>query len=110
MTVQQISSKAASNDALRRCVPLVERPDRLMVTRGIAALDAETVASILERVRGFDEFTQDNDPWGQHDFGSFVHGGRKVFWKIDDYTATGETDEEGLPLRLVLTVMLASEY
>ena len=31
----------------------------------------------------FSEFTPDNDPHGEHDFGSFTLVGREFFWKID---------------------------
>ena len=48
-------------------------------------------------------FTEDNDPWHEHDFGAFEYKGEKMFWKIDDYHGNEGYD-------LVLTVMLASEY
>jgi len=63
----------------------------------------DEVLDILQKVREFSTFTPDNDPWGEHDFGSFEHDGQKVFWKIDDYNG-----QDGY--RLVLTVMLADEY
>jgi Protein of unknown function (DUF3768) len=31
------------------------------------------------------EFTADNDPHGEHDFGSFQAAGEAFFWKIDYY-------------------------
>jgi len=37
------------------------------------------------RQRGFDNFNADNDPHGEHDFGSFELEGEKLFWKIDLY-------------------------
>jgi hypothetical protein len=55
------------------------------------------------KVKNFDDFNEDNDPYGEHDFGSFNHKGEEIFWKIDDYEG-----EEGW--NLVLTVMLAEEY
>jgi hypothetical protein len=73
------------------------------MTRGIAALPADDIADIMERVRTFGSFGPDNDPHGEHDMGSFDSTGKKVFWKIDDYAG-----HEGY--RLVLTVMLAEEY
>lgn len=91
-------------------------PDgRVVISQGIAALAAEEQAAILERVRTFDEFTSQNDPYGEHDFGSFEHAGHSVFWKIDCYDRDGE--EYGSPdpsnpslTTRVLTVMLAGEY
>jgi len=94
---------ATRNDALRARIPYIEKPDLLVLTRGIAALSEQEVADILTKVKEFNTFTKDNDPWKEHDFGSFSHNGNKIFWKIDNYQG-----EEGY--RLVLTVMLAEEY
>jgi hypothetical protein len=98
------------NDEARRYLP----DGRLFITQGIAALAAEEQAAILERVRTFDEFTWENDPYGEHDFGSFEHAGHSVFWKIDYYD---RDEEHGSPdpsnpalTRRVLTVLLAGEY
>ena len=55
------------NDALR----LLSTGGELFVTRGIAGLLKTEQAAILDRVRTFDDFSEDNDPWHEHDFGSF---------------------------------------
>ena len=34
------------------------------------------------------EFEADNDPYGEHDFGSFEYSGETIFWKIGYYDAT----------------------
>ncbi|MFD1510431.1 DUF3768 domain-containing protein [Lacimonas salitolerans] len=44
---------------------------RVLITRGIAALGEAAVGEILAAVRSFDQFTADNDPYSEHDFGSF---------------------------------------
>lgn len=83
-----------------------------MITQGVQALD--DVGAVLERVRTFDAFDGDNDPYGEHDFGSFVHNGETIFWKIDYYdrtlTAGSEDPTDPEATIRVLTVMLASEY
>ena len=91
------------NDALRASIPLIKPPNTLFITRGIAALMIEEVSKILSKVKDFDAFTEDNDPHGEHDMGSFDYNGKRIMWKIDDYDG-----HEGL--NLVLTVMLAEEY
>lgn len=48
-----------------------------MITQGVQALD--DVAAVLERVRTFDAFDGDNDPYGEHDFGSFRLCSEKIF-------------------------------
>ena len=85
---------------------------RVVITQGIQAM--ENVPDLLDQVRWYDAFTPDNDPYGEHDFGSFNWGDVQVFWKWDylDLDLTMHSPDPGDPtvtLR-VLTVMLAEEY
>jgi len=41
--------------------------------QGIAALPLPAQSAIREKVELFDNFTEDNDPHGEHDFGAFEH-------------------------------------
>lgn len=87
---------------------------RVVLTHGLAALGADGIAGIMQAVRTFSNFTPDNDPYGEHDFGSCSWGLHRIFWKIDYYDAAleyGSPDpaDPALTTR-VLTVMLASEY
>ena len=41
------------------------------------------IARAFAMVSHFDAFTPDNDPYGEHDFGSIDLDGEKLFWKID---------------------------
>lgn len=80
---------AAQNDQFRQEFGLGSIPGQAVMTQGIAALAPEQVATIVKRVKEFDDFTPDNDPYGEHDFGSLdVDGVGKVFWKIDYYDLT----------------------
>lgn len=85
------------------------------ITAGVAVLpDADRLAIML-KVAQFDAFTPDNDPYGEHDFGAFEHGGRRIFWKIDyyakgDMTRGSERPDDPEATTRVLTIMLASEY
>jgi hypothetical protein len=68
-------------------------------------------AAILERVRIFDEFSSANDPYGEHDFGSFDHSDYRIFRKIDLYEEPGVKGTDGKPVTTrVLTIMLAEEW
>lgn len=88
---------------------------QVFVTEGIAALPDAMRSEVLEKVRCFDAFTLDNDPYGEHDFGSIDIGGPgKIFWKVDYYNRdlTGGSENPADPAKTcrVLTIMLASEY
>jgi len=87
---------------------------QVVMTSGVARLPSDEVASILLAVRSFVEFTENNDPYGEHDFGAIQHHCGKVFWKIDYYSRDmmhgSEDPADPLQTRRVLTVMLAEEY
>ncbi len=87
---------------------------KIMLTRGINAKSYEEVAEIMLKVRDFNNFTPDNDPYDEHDFGSFEYKGEKIFWKIDyydrNYQYLSENPANPDVTNRVLTVMLAEEY
>ena len=104
--INETSAKiAALNDEHRRSMT------GCTVTRGITALTS-IVNDIFVRVRDFKDFTEDNDPYGEHDFGSFEILGNRIFWKIDYYNEelSGWCDPLSPDCHRVLTIMLAEEY
>jgi hypothetical protein len=86
---------------------------RVMMTAGVDALAPDVKAMAIRRVATFSEFTLDNDPHGEHDFGSFELSGQKFFFKLDYYdpTMTYGSDDPANPSKTtrVLTIMLADE-
>jgi len=87
---------------------------RVMMTAGVDALASDVKAMVIRKVVGFSDFTPDNDPHKEHDFGSFTLTGQKFFWKIDAYDKAMEfgSDDPADPSKTtrVLTIMLAEEY
>ncbi len=85
----------------------------VVITAGVEAMPSDQRRSLLEKVRGFDAFTEDNDPYAEHDFGSVDEGGVRCFWKVDYYdraTEMGSPDPADPDVTTrVLTVMLAEE-
>ena len=85
-----------------------------MMTAAVAALPPDTLAAAILAMRRFDDFTPDNDPYGEHDFGAFEHAGERFFFKIDTYADASLTFGAEDPLApgvvRVLTLMLASDY
>jgi hypothetical protein len=98
------------NDAFRTTMS----GGRVMMTAGVDALPSDVQAMVIRRVATFAEFTPENDPHGEHDFGSFAVAGRKFFWKIDYFDPAMEfgSDDPSDPSKTtrVLTIMLAEEY
>lgn len=102
---------AKLNDLLRATFLTGE----VVLTEGIASLDDDWRAKVLSRVQSFSDFSTDNDPYGERDFGAFeVAGVGRVFWKIDYYNSTldggSEDPADAKKTTRVLTIMLASEY
>ncbi|HEU4966428.1 MAG TPA: DUF3768 domain-containing protein [Candidatus Saccharimonadales bacterium] len=81
-----------------------------MVTNGVRTL--EGVHKLIELIRQYDTFTEENDPYGEHDSGSLVWHNEKIFWKIDYYDRELKygSDPWSPTCQRILTVMLASEY
>ena len=87
----------------------------ILVTSGVQEYGAPFVLAALSAVRTFNAFTDDNDPWGEHDFGSVEVEGEKVFFKLDYYadencSAGSENPANEAAAFRVLTIMLACEY
>lgn len=107
----------ALNDAFRRAPELIGAQiahNRLFVTRGVAAKGNAFVDRAVRAVREYDAFTDANDPYGEHDFGTFVLDGETLFWKIDyydiDLTYGSPNPADPRVTRRVLTILLAEEY
>jgi hypothetical protein len=100
------------NDALRKSLDL--NLGRVLVTRGVSEMGSEKQPHILKAVQDFSCFDSDNDPHGEHDFGSFDLDGQKFFFKFDYYDLNLEfgSDDPADPAKTtrVLTIMLAAEY
>ncbi len=56
---------------------------RIVVTAGVRIPTLDINARVLLAVRSFCNFTKDNDPHREHDFGNFEIEGETYFWKID---------------------------
>ena len=108
--MSNISEIALQNDNFRKHLS----QGTLVLTQGIRSNTKEDLEAIITKVRTFDTFDENNDPYGERDFGAFDYKGKKIFWKIDNY------DQEFLYLspdvsnpRLtnkVMTIMYAEEY
>lgn len=100
----QATTIAMLNDKFRRS------GQGITVTQGVQALD--DLIGLINEIRRFDDFTEENDPYEEHDFGTVYWLGEKVFWKVDCYDESLTYGEDPLSpkCRRVMTIMLASEY
>ncbi len=87
---------------------------QVVMTAGVSELPLDVKATVLLMVKAFHAFSEDNDPHGEHDFGSFEIAGETFLWKIDYYDRDCRygSEDPGDPNKTtrVLTIMLADEY
>ena len=85
-----------------------------VMTCGVAALGPEAVARIVKTIEVYDNFCHANDPYEEHDFGSFVADGHTIFFKIDyfDKNLAYHSPDPADPsvTKRMITIMLAEEY
>lgn len=87
---------------------------KVMLTRGIYSKGQAVINEILNSVKTFNNFNHKNDPYNEHDYGSFEYDGEKIMWKIDYYDrnlqyCSDDPTDVNKTIR-VMTVMLAEEY
>ena len=111
MKNNETQKMAQLNDLCRTAMGIA---GKLFETEGIRALPLADQSAIREAVETFNDFTPDNDPYGERDFGAFEHNDHRVFWKIDYYSSDlskgSENPADPSKTTRVLTIMLAREY
>ena len=98
------------NDALRKNFG----QGQAVMTTGVAALGSEAVANIVKTIEVYDDFCHANDPYEEHDFGSFEADGHTIFFKIEYYdtslTYLSPDAADPSVTKRVITIVLAEEY
>ena len=104
MLTLQAAKIAALNDVFRHS------GFGVTLTGGVQSMP--NLNGLMARIRVYDHFNEDNDPYGEHDFGKIKWLGFEIFWKIDyyDQNLEGWADPLSAECRRVMTVMLAYEY
>lgn len=104
---------AELNDKLRQNI-FNPGKDKVILTQGVSNLPFDEQLRILIKVKDFNDFTPDNNPWGENDFGKLEHNNTDYFWKIDYYNrdmdAGSENPADENKTCRILTIMKANEY
>ena len=86
----------------------------VMITQGVEAIPIAKRQRILQQVRTFDNFNDDNDSHGEHDCATLDAEGERILFKIDYYDrdVNLHSPDPGDPAvtTRILTIMLAREY
>ena len=87
---------------------------KILLSAGVASLDEETQHQLLNAVKFFNDFTDDNDPYGEHDCAIVSWEEYRVLFKISYYdpTLTYHSDDpaDSRETVRVMTVMFPEEY
>lgn len=107
---ERAKTVAALNDQFRSTFT----GGQVYMTSGIESLDERTRAEIIAAVMEFEAFDEDNDPYGEHDFGTVQIGDRHYVWKIDYYDLRmkfmSPDPTDPTVTRRVLTLLKPSEW
>jgi hypothetical protein len=85
------------------------------MTVGVSALSKEKLTHLLELIRNFDQFNEDNDPYGEHDLGKVSLDNEEYYFKIDYYNRAkpnfgSEDPADPKKTKRVMTIMRTDEY
>ena len=105
-----MSDIATLNDTFRKTFT----GGQVLLTAGIAAMSSEDKANIISLVQNFNDFTPDNNPYSENDFGTFDYKGEKILWKIDYYDLNNKyhSEDPSNPYitNRILTIMKVFEW
>lgn len=84
------------------------------MTRSVAALPDNTREKALHAMKTYNDFSEDNDPYGEHDCALFEVNGHKFVFKIDYYDLDmqyGSPDPtDPAKTTRVITLMLSQDW
>lgn len=109
MSVERRERIRTLNDQLRQ----THVGGRILMSRGVMAMGPEGVVGVMLAIAKANDFNEDNDPYGEHDFGALTVRGERLVFKIDCFDrtltmASPDPADPSLTVR-VLTVMLVAE-
>lgn len=111
MTTATASSIADLNDRFRKGDRSL---GKIVGSEIFSNLNPDQKLALIRLVTAFDDFTSENDPYGERDFGAVEFEGEKWFFKLDyfdrNYEYGSEDPSDPTQTRRVLTIMHSSEY
>lgn len=96
-----------TNNRLRRQLPSLPDPHRLVLSQSLGSLSDKEIAELLRLVRESEVPVDDNNPYGEGDFGKINFKGETYYWKFDYFDARFMFHR--VNGNRVLTIMHASE-
>jgi len=105
----------ALNDKFRQTFD--NKIGKVIITHGVGCLNINQLQQLIQAVKQFNDFNEDNDPWQEHDMGRIELFDEKFFFKIDYFDSQryeqgiGSEEPENIHKTFrVMTIMLVNEY
>lgn len=109
-TKERVAEIRRLNDEFRTTF----RGGKVLLTASVAAIPSSDKAQALQAVAEFKDFNEENDPHGEHDYGSFDLLGREYWFKLDYYAPdmehASEDPADTTKTQRLLTVGLAMDW
>jgi len=100
--------------ALNDCFRQTFTGGRILITPGVQGLAEPIAREALIAIQDFSDFSEDNDPYGTHEFGEVNVSGVRVWFKIDAYDQSlewGSPDPSDPAVTTrVMTIYLPEEH
>lgn len=85
-TKEQSELVGLVNDAIRASLPFALGKNKIIFAGSCAqSLEENEKLEVLDIVKKYNNFDVSNDPYLEHDFGSFEYKGESYFFKFDYY-------------------------
>jgi hypothetical protein len=108
--ISKVSRIREVNDRFRKTF----QGGRICCTPGVCALLVPDQISILSMIQNYNLFDENNDPYGEHDFGALTVSDVRIYFKIDYYDCSlcfhSPDPSDPLVTERVMTIMLCDEY
>ena len=87
---------------------------QVLLTEGIQALSEIDKRAVLQAVQAYNDFSEESDPYGEHDFGLLIVNNQRYMFKVDYYDLAleyrSEDPADPAKTKRVLTILRADEY
>ena len=107
-------TRTINTERIRELNDSFRKSGRYNCTPAVSNLPQPDQSRLIYKVMRYSNFSEDNDPYHEHDFGNVNLNGVTYFWKIDYYNLTydgGSEDPSNEEVtQRVLTLMRADEY
>jgi len=100
---------AKQNDLFRTTM-ICTNKHHVVLTEGVA--ESKDREEVITKVRNFNDFNEDNNPYGENDFGKVTVNKTNYYFKIDYYDQNFEYGEDPYvsPVSRAMTIMRTDEY